>query len=100
MAAAALSTVWVSHAAPADAFPTSPAPTTAIRPWGKVAYLSNQWPGCASALLPCRLPESRWIAPAQVGSPRGQLLPPHPPPPPRPIPDRRLSLHGLMGVSP
>jgi hypothetical protein len=39
MPAAALGTVWLSHATPADAFPTSPAPTAAFRPWGEVADL-------------------------------------------------------------
>src|ERR1019366_27879 len=104
MPAAALGTVWLSHATPADAFPTSPAPTTAVRPWGKVADLSNQWPGCASALLLCRLPESRLIAPAQVGSPKGPPLAPHPPPPSRPIPADRAGVppepHGSLSPRP
>ena len=37
MPAAALVTVWLSPTTPADAFPTSPAPTIAARPWEKVA---------------------------------------------------------------
>jgi hypothetical protein len=78
MPAAALGTVWLSHATPADAFPTSPAPTTAVKPWGKVACLSNQWPRCTSAFLLCRLPESRLIAPAQVGSPKRPASGPSP----------------------
>ena len=67
MPAAALGSVWLSHATPADAFPTSPAPTTTVKLWAKVACL-HQWLGCASALLLGRLPESRLIAPAQAGS--------------------------------
>jgi hypothetical protein len=78
MPAAALGTVWLSHPTPADAFPTSPAPTTAVRPWGKVADLENPGPDCASALLLCLLPESRLIAPAQVGSPKRPASGPSP----------------------
>ena len=34
---AVLGIVWLLHPSPADAFPTSSAPTTAVRPYGKVA---------------------------------------------------------------
>ena len=80
-------------------FPDVACPTAAVRLRGKVAYLSNKWPGCASVWLLCRLPESRLMVPAQVGFPRKARLWPithrHPPGPfPRKGPQSRRSLAG------
>ena len=54
---------------PGNRFPVVFCPqTTAVRPLGKVACRKHPWPHCPSALLLCRLPESRLTLPAQLGS--------------------------------